>query len=181
MRRLLSTVMMVASLGVAQAQPRAGQAAGGVGWTAPASWEVQSDRPMRVATYHIPPARGDTEHAELAVFYFGAGQGGAVETNLKRWVAQFHKPDGSPIPEAEARPRQETLAGLPVTTLDVRGTYIGGGPMMGPSSPKPGSRLLGAIVEGPEGPLFFKLTGPERTVTGAEKGFRKLLQSVKKQ
>ena len=52
--------------------------------------------------------------------------------------------------------------------------------MMGPSAPKPGYRLLGAIVEGPQGPHFFKLTGPERTVASAEKGFRKLLESVKK-
>ena len=52
--------------------------------------------------------------------------------------------------------------------------------MMGPSTPRPGSRLLGAIIEGPQGPLFFKFTGGERTVNGAEKAFRKLLESVKK-
>jgi hypothetical protein len=194
MRRLLSAVMMVASLGVAQAQapaqaPQAPAqapsgrttAAGGLAWTAPAGWEAQPERPMRVATYRIAPAKGDSEEAELAIFYFGAGQGGAVDANIKRWGAQFQKPDGSPLPEAEARPKQETLGELPVTTLDVRGTYMGGGPMMGPSAPKPGFRLLGAIFLGPEGPVFFKLTGPERTVTGAEKNFRKLLQSVKKQ
>jgi hypothetical protein len=51
--------------------------------------------------------------------------------------------------------------------------------MGGPVTPRPGWRLLGAIVEGgPEGAVFFKLTGPARTVAAAQKDFRKLLQSV---
>ena len=45
-----------------------------------------------------------------------------------------------------------------------------------PANPKPGYRLLGAIVEGPEGAVFFKLTGPEKSVTAAEKTFRKMLE-----
>jgi hypothetical protein len=52
--------------------------------------------------------------------------------------------------------------------------------MMGPSTPKPGYRLLGAIVAGPGGNVFFKLTGPEKTVSSAENSFRKLLDGLKK-
>jgi len=187
MRRLLSAMMLVAAVGVARAQtqqaPSAQQGApeaGGLTWTAPAGWEAQGARPMRVATYQIPPAKGDTDPAELALFYFGSGQGGAVDANVKRWLSQFQKSDGAPVTDKDARTKKETVNGLAVTTVDVKGTYTGGGPMMGPSTPKPGYRLLGAIVEGPEGPLFLKLTGPERTVASAEKGFRKMLESMKK-
>ncbi len=67
-----------------------------------------------------------------------------------------------------------------MTTVDVKGTYAGGGPMMGPATPKSGFRLLGAIVEGPSGAVFFKLTGPEKTVAGAEKSFRKMLEGIQK-
>ncbi|HYO55941.1 hypothetical protein [Archangium sp.] len=191
MKRLLSALTLMAAVGVAQAQaqqtpqvPRAQAAqgapeAGGLTWTPPTGWETQGARPMRVATYRVAPAKGDTDAAELAIFYFGAGQGGAVDANVKRWLGQFQKADGTPVTDKDARSKKETLNGFSVTTLDVKGTYNGGGPMMGPSTPKPGYRLLGAIVEGPEGPLFFKLTGPERTVASAEKGFRKLLESVK--
>lgn len=195
MKRLMSAMTVVLALGVGQAwaqhpqqapqaqQPAQGAAtqAGGVAWTAPSGWEAQGARPMRVATYRIAPAKGDTEGAELAIFYFGAGQGGAVDANVQRWLSQFRKADGSPVTDKDVRPKKDTVNGLPVTTLDVKGTYTGGGPMMGPSTPKPGYRLLGSIVEGPEGAIFFKLTGPERTVASAEKGFRKLLESVKKQ
>jgi len=174
MNRLLSVMLLVVAA-VAQAEE-----AGGLSWTAPKEWEAQGARAMRVATYRIPPAKGDAESGELAIFYFGQGQGGGVDANVKRWVGQFQKPDGSPIPEKEAKTKKSTANGLPVTTVDVKGTYAGGGPMMGPSSPKPGFRLLGAIVEGPEGAVFFKLTGPEKTVAAADKPFRKMVDSVKK-
>ncbi len=194
MKRLLSAMTMVVAVGVApaqaqpqqapQAQPQAAQQAsseaGGLAWTAPSGWEAQGARPMRVATYRIAPAKGDSDPAELAIFYFGEGQGGAVEANVKRWLNQFQKADGTPLTEKDARTKKETLNGLAVTTVDVKGTYNGGGPMMGPAIPKPGSRLLGAIVEGPEGAVFFKLTGPEKTVAGAEKTFRKMLEGMKK-
>lgn len=177
MNRLLSVlVVCVAMAAHAQQEEKPG-----LTWTAPAGWEVQGPRPMRTATYRIPAAKGDTEGAELAVFYFGRGQGGAVDANVKRWVSQFQTADGKPVPEKAVKTKAEKLGGLPLTTVDVKGTYAGGGPMMGPSSPKPGFRLLGAIIEGPNGNVFFKLTGPEKTVAAAEKPFRKLLESVKKE
>lgn len=174
MNRLLSLVLFFLA-GVALAQ-----GAGGLTWSAPKAWEPQGARAMRVATYRIPPAKGDAEPGELAIFYFGQGQGGGVDANVKRWVGQFQKPDGSPVAEKDTARKKESVNGLPVTTVDVKGTYAGGGPMMGPSTPKPGYRLLGAIIEGPEGAVFFKLTGPEKTVAAAEKPLRKMLQSVRK-
>ncbi|WP_224362713.1 hypothetical protein [Hyalangium versicolor] len=175
MNRLISVVVC----GLAVAGVAAAEEAGGLSWTAPAEWTVQAERPMRVATYNIPAAKGDAGGAELAVFYFGEGQGGGVDANVKRWVAQFQKPDGSSV-EKDAKTKQEKLGGFPVTLVDVKGTFMGGGPMMGPSTPKPGYRLLGAIVEGPQGAVFFKLTGPEKTVAAAEKPFRKMLEGAKK-
>ncbi|WP_208718881.1 hypothetical protein [Corallococcus sicarius] len=174
MKRLLTVLAMTVALSASAEE------AGGLTWTAPPEWTAQPARAMRAATYKVPAAKGDAEDAELAVFYFGAGQGGAVDANVKRWVAQFQKPDGKPVdPEKDAKTKQEKVNGMPVTTVEVKGTYAGGGPMMGPSAPKPGFKLRGAIVEGPEGALFYKLTGPEKTVNGAEKGFRKLVESVK--
>ncbi len=175
MNRFLSVVIVSLAVGgVAQAEE-----AGGLSWTAPAEWSVQDERPMRVVTYSIPAAKGDAEAAELAVFYFGQGQGGGVDANVQRWVNQFQMPEGASA-EKDTKTKKEKLAGLPVTTVDVKGTYNGGGPMMGPATPKPGYRLLGAIIEGPQGAVFFKLTGPEKTVAAAEKPFRKMLAGMKK-
>jgi len=175
MNRLISVVVLsLAVAGVAYAEEAAG-----LSWTAPAEWKPQGERPMRVVTYSIPAAKGDAEGAELAVFYFGPSGGGGVDANVKRWVTQFQKADGSSA-EKDAKTKQEKIAGLPVTTVDIKGTYAGGGPMMGPSDPKPGYRLLGAIVTGPQGDVFFKLTGPEKTVAASEKPFHKMLEGMKK-
>ncbi|WP_342377098.1 hypothetical protein NVS55_37585 [Myxococcus stipitatus] len=191
MNRLLSVMVMCMSMGASAsgpmrpaaqepaAQGAAAPEAGGLTWTAPSEWAAQGARPMRAATYKLPAAKGDAEPGELAVFYFGPGQGGAVDANVKRWLGQFQTADGKPV-DGVAKTKTEKLNGMPVTTVDVKGTYLGGGPMMGPSTPKPGYRLLGAIVEGSEGAIFFKLTGPEKTVAASEKAFRKMLESVKK-
>lgn len=174
MKNLLALILLsLALVGMA----RAGQA-GGLTWTAPPDWKAAGERPMRAATYSIPAVKGDAEPAELAVFFFGASSGGGVEANVQRWIEQFQKADGTSAAK-DASVKKEKIAGLPATTLDVKGTYLGGS-MMGPSTPKPGYRLLGAIVEGPGGNVFFKLTGPEKTVTASEKPFRKLLEGLKK-
>jgi hypothetical protein len=46
---------------------------------------------------------------------------------------------------------------------------------------KPKFRMRGAIVEAPEGLVFFKLTGPLNTVATAENDFNSLLASVHRQ
>ena len=151
--------------------------AGPVKWTAPARWGSKPAREMRAATYLIPAAQGDGEGAECAVFL---NIGGGVDANIKRWIGQFEQPDGSPS-ESKANQKKETINGLEVTTVDLIGTFKGGGPMMGQSSgPKTGYRLLGAIVQTDEGEVFFKLTGPAKTVTAAQGEFQSLLKSLKK-
>jgi hypothetical protein len=41
--------------------------------------------------------------------------------------------------------------------------------------------LLGAIVEGPQGSLFFKFTGPAKTVGQNQAAFEKVLASLSAQ
>lgn len=152
--------------------------AAGVRWSAPANWKVQPARPMRVATYSVPAAEGDAENGECAVFFFGAGQGGDVESNIRRWIGQFQQPDGKPSDEAAVR-GEKTIAGLKVSTLKLDGTYLASaGPMAPAQEKKPGYRLLGAIVEAPGGAVFFKFTGPAKTVAAAEADFNGMIDSL---
>ncbi len=175
----LASAAVAAAFVLMPATAFAADPAGGLTWKAPDTWKREADRPMRAATYAIPAQKGDTEPGELGIFYFGPGQGGAVQANLDRWVNQFVQADGSPS-QKHAKSSQGQVKGMPLTRVEVTGTYTaGGGMMMGaPPSKKPGYRLLGAIVEGPEGAVFFKLTGPDKTVNAARKDFDALLQSV---
>ena len=139
----------------------------GIHWTVPSNWKSEGERPMRLATYEI------AEGGECAVYYFGQGQGGSVEANIDRWKGQF---EGSKdAPKVEKR----TIHGLKITTLDVSGAYTGmGGPRAPQGPPKQGYRLLGAIVEGPQGSIFFKFAGPIKTVAQNQNAFEKMLLTL---
>ncbi len=154
-------------------------AAAGVAWTVPPRWEVQPPRTMRVATYLIPKAEGDDEPGECAVFFFGRGQGGSVDLNLQRWRDQFETESGGPPSPAE---RKSTINDLTVTTVSLAGIYLASmGPMFQSGAvKKPGYKMLGAIIEAPEGNVFLKLTGPEKTVLSAEGEFQDFLNSLRK-
>jgi hypothetical protein len=152
-----------------------GASAREITWTDPAGWQkVPSGSPMRKATYKVPAAPKDPEDGELAVFYF-RGEGGSTEANIQRWIGQF--PDAKP---ADAKRSQRNVSGMNQTIVEVEGTYSGGGMPGGPAAtPKPQYRLIGAVVETPAGPYFFKLTGPKKTVEAAKSTFFTLLDSVK--
>jgi len=155
--------------------------AGGITWTVPAGWKPGPKKPMRAATYIIDPAEGDTDSAECAVFYFGPGSAGGKQANIDRWIGQFEQPDDSASADRAAVSEAE-INGLKITTIDLTGTYnAAGGPMMQVKEKKAGYRLLGAIVEGPQGLVFFKLIGSDMTVTTSEGDFLELIPSIKKQ
>jgi len=163
--------------------PALGEAASsvaGLAWDIPEEWQAGAQRPMRAATYLVAAAPGDPEGAECAVFYFVTGQGGDVDANVERWIAQFEQPDGSASTKA-ARTTKLDVDGLPVTRVEVTGTYTASmGPMGGAKSNKENHQLLGAIVEGPEGAVFFKMTGPRETVGAARADFDAMIKSVRK-
>jgi hypothetical protein len=139
-----------------------------VAWDAPKAWQsVPNANTMRKATYKIPKAGGDPEDAELTV----TAASGGVEANVKRWAGQF----GS----AEPKTTEKTVNGLKVTIVEIKGTFASGGGMMGgATTPKEKFMLLGAVVDGGDRQHFFKMTGPEKTVTAARKDFDALVTSL---
>ena len=154
------------------------QSAAGLRWTTPAGWKAEAAQPMRAATYSLPPVGGDTAGAECALYFFGAGQGGSVQDNLERWKGQFTGPDGKP---AAAQVTRRTVRGMSVTMIESSGAYSGMGGPMAAQRTVPGYRLLGAIVEGPGGNIFVKLTGPLKTVDANRQKFDALLASFQPQ
>ncbi len=153
----------------------------GLTWDIPENWQVESQRPMRVATYSVPAAGGDAEMGEVAIFYFGPGEGGSIEANVERWFGQFDQPDGRPTREVAERESQQ-INNIPVTIVRTTGTYTAAaGPMAPRQDIRPGYKLIGAIAEGPEGAVFFKFTGPVTTVQEAEPDFLRMVESLQRQ
>lgn len=138
----------------------------------PAAWQqLQPSSSMRIAQALIP---GDAGPGELAVFYFGAGQGGSVDANIARWIQQME------VPSNESPQRNSFQVGdFTVTWVDVAGTLKAGSMGMGPQSAQSNYRLLGAVVEGPRGPWFFKATGPDETLSKERPAFLAMLRTVR--
>ena len=153
----------------------------GLEFTPPSDWTDNGPSGMRAAEYSYGPIEGESDPAVMTVFYFGPGQGGDVKSNLDRWVGQVSKPGGGAVTD-EAVLRSFTVADLPVSTVEVAGTYSAsmGGPMSGNKVDHENYRLYGAVVEGPQGSVFFKLTGPDKTAEGMATGFANMIHTIEK-
>lgn len=155
-------------------EPTGAPADPGVAWQVPPRWVEELATGMRIATYVVPAPAAGGEPAKCAVYYFGPGQGGGTDANIERWIGEFENP---------ARPvrRASEVRGLKISRVEVTGTYLAhADPAQGSSGPSAGWTLLGAIVEGPDGPVFFKLTGPSGSAASAAKEFDGLLASLRK-
>lgn len=144
--------------------------AGNLNFTLPASgWtSVPTSSSMRAATLQIT-VEGAEKPLEAIFYYFGAGQGGDTQSNIDRWLGQFESPPVSKTEELDAN-------GTKVTLVTATGTYMDGA-MFGPKTAKADYTLLGAIIPGPDAPIFIKLTGPKDAVAKITEDFKKLSTS----
>jgi hypothetical protein len=145
-------------------------------WNDPPRWQRRvPSTPMRAAEYRVPRVGSDAEDAECSIITFGPGQGGSVDDNIDRWVKQL-EPTSSAVDKTK-----RTVNGMTVTRVDVAGTYT---PMAMPgmpsstTTPRQGQRLVGDIVEAPSGFWYFKMTGPDATVSAAAKELDGLIESL---
>jgi hypothetical protein len=171
---------------VAASPPAGGAAAAShLAFTLPPAWTSQTPSSgMRLSQAMIPGspgspgspgAAGAAGPGQFAVFFFGPGGGGTAEANIQRWIEQIDKPLAAP------RGETFTVNGLKVRWIEVAGTLKAETIGMGPSTPQPGSRLLGAVVEGPGGPWYFKAIGPDATIAAARGGFLAMLHGLRPQ
>jgi hypothetical protein len=132
-------------------------------WKMPVSWqEAPNPNAMRLATYRAPGG------VEVSV----SRAGGATEANIQRWIAQFDDVgrDGRV---------EKTVHGLHVITVDVAGTYVGGGMATGaPAEQKTDWAMVGSIVESRSPSYFFKMTGPAAAVRAARSVFDRFIDSI---
>jgi hypothetical protein len=148
----------------------------------PAAWkETTTTSPMRVKQFSVPHAAGDKLDAEVIVFFFGPGQGGAADANITRWKAMFDPPAGKKIDDV-AKVDTMKIGDLKAIVLDVRGTYKPSamGPMAPAGEPRPNHRMLSVIFETPHGPYFIRFVGPEKTIERNKQDFERWLKGFKK-
>ena len=149
--------------------------AGGISFEEPNGWQTQKpSSSMRKAQFAIKGKDGKS--AEVVFFHFGPGGAGGVTANVKRWLGQFREP----ADQLNAQTVIETINGTKVTYVTAVGTFMKGPPFGGNKVPVPNSGLLGAIVEGKQGAVFIKATGPKAIVKSTEKDLKPMVSKALK-
>ncbi len=133
----------------------------------PKSWKMEApSNNLRLGQFLIPAAEGDDIGAELVL---SGPFGGSAKQNIDRWIGQFDAEGrGLKMTQGEAEQGDYIL-------VDLTGTYNKsvGPPIRRETDPIPGSRMLGVMFMAKEGGnYFFKLAGPEKTVTKAAAALR---------
>jgi len=148
----------------------------------PADWTQETTtNQMRAYQFKLPNAKDDKASAELIIFYFGQGGGGSAADNIKRWKGMMAPPDGKKIDDV-AKVDKFKVGEVPVTYLDVEGTYLAKERPFDPNSKvekKPDYRMLGVIFESPKGPYFIRVTGPAKTIAEQKQAFDEWLKNFK--
>jgi len=148
----------------------------------PADWkEEKPGNQMRAYQFRIPKVKGDAADAELVIFYFGPGAGGSTADNIRRWKGMFLTPEGKKIDDVATVTKMK-VGDVDVTYLDVKGTYKFKARPFDPNAKeerRPDYRMLGVVFESKKGPYFFRLVGPDKTVTQHKKEFDKFLKGFK--
>lgn len=142
----------------------------------PALWVAEKPSSnFRLAQFKIP-GKTEADRASMVVFYFGPGQGGSPEANIARWVSQFSRPDRRSVKPVV---RRYKVGRLPVTSVELNGTYARGIGMGPQTTPLPDQTLLATIVETPKGNLTFQLWGPRATVAAHRSAHDEMIAGLK--
>jgi len=150
------------SSGVAASGADTGAGAHTVTWIAPTTWSAKPLGAMRKGSFSV---HSDGGEADLSIISFPGDAGGVAE-NLNRWRGQIQL---ATLDAAALAASSSTIANgnLRFTVVDYSGTTASGP-----------TRLIGAILPLDNETYFFKLMGPESTVSQNKQAFMDFLKTV---
>jgi hypothetical protein len=136
----------------------------GIRFSVPAGWKEVELSPAQQgfidARFVIPTPHGD-------VTLTCSSNGGGIETNVQRWIGQFHAPPGK-------RPVLGDLevGGKKATWVELEGEFDAG-PMAGAGAASgPIERMLGVAIPLGSRDFYLKLTGSAAAVSDVRSAFR---------
>jgi hypothetical protein len=153
---------------------------GNLNFTIPSKWHIEMvDSPARGGQWRVPPLHPGGEGGEVVAFYFGPGVGGTAKENIEAWIGTIFTAEGHP---AAAEVKHHETAGFKISQVVIFGTYNQVISLPGvPPVPKSNYGLLGAVIENPQGNIYWRFTGPEALITANLPLFNKVIDSVRPQ
>ena len=158
---------------------------GNLKFTIPSRWKIEPvESPARGGQWRVPPLHGEGDGGEVVVFYFGppiGGKeiGGSAKENIDAWIGTMFNAEGHP---AADKMKQHKTGGFTISEVVIFGTYYQVVSLPGvPPVPKSNYGLLGAVIENPQGAIYWRFTGPEALITANLPLFNKVIDSVRPQ
>ena len=139
----------------------------------PMAWESRPpSSAMRAAEFVAPGGAEVVFFGDLQLRDMPREQ--MIESNIARWRGQVLGPGGEPSQGATAT---RVLGPFTITQYTATGTYLSGMPGQG-ATRLDEHTLVGAIIEGPGGVSFVRMTGPAGEVAAALPSWTAMLNSV---
>jgi hypothetical protein len=153
---------------------------GDLKFTIPSKWKIEMvESPARGGQWRVAPLHGEGEGGEVVAFYFGPGVGGSARENIEAWIGTMVNAEGHP---AAAEIKHHDTGGMKISQVVLFGTYTQVVSLPGvPPVLKSNYGLLGAVIENPQGNIYWRFTGPEPLITATLPLFNKVIDSVKPQ
>jgi hypothetical protein len=164
---IVASVALCISVAIAESDNGSKVQVGGLSFSRPEGWTPVEVTGMRKAQFKVA---GEAGAAEVVFFHFGSGQGGDVDSNVKRWFGQFTADQQAEKVEKIA------VNGVQITIASTAGTYNPPPFAQGGGGPKADYALLGAIIPGKDGDVFVRMTGPKTTVEANRKQFLEFIK-----
>jgi len=138
---------------------------GGLTIPIPTAWtKVAPSNSMRLAQY-------EAENGEVVIAFSQAG--GSVEDNINRWANQVTENGQLASPNIQ----KLTVAGLPVSIVDLAGTYSEGA-MSGSPKVYSSYAVKGAIIDLGATKTFVKMIGPISLVDDHAANFENMIKGI---
>lgn len=134
-------------------------------WEVPSGWKSAPATTMRLASFVIPGANGQT--GDLSVVALGPAAGGAL-ANVNRWRDQLGLPAVDDAGLARSTSTVDVTGGDRALVVELKGE--------GASA---GKGMLAAIVTRPDRTWFYKLTGDDVLIAAERNNFVQFVRSVK--
>ena len=144
----------------------------GIRFSVPAGWkEVELSAAQQGfidARFQIPTPHGD-------VTLTCSSNAGGIDTNIRRWVGQFHSPAGKGPVRGEL-----DVGGKTATWVDLQGEFDAG-PMAAANtaSAAPIDRMLGVAIPLGSRDFYLKLTGSDAAVSDVREAFREFARDAR--
>ena len=132
-------------------------------WVGPSGWEEGKTSSMRLASYNVPMAGGET--GDFSLVQLGGGAGGTM-ANINRWRGQVGLEPATPEELAEVAHLHNTEQGqqyLHITQIN---------------EANPSSAIIAGIFEQPGYVLFAKLAASRGGVQEAQDSFEAFCNSI---